>query len=157
MLNKTIEETAEATMVNCLTFFFKFSQIKDEGQWRGTIKQFIAYDILFKQSLSFSLDIVKLFKHQYYQHDKCLPWVSHESTENIINLVNFWTYVLMLSSGIIWKLEALIMRYSQKEECISFVFYCFENLPIAITMEPLVLFKWGFQQNVPLLMRTSIK
>ncbi len=36
-------------------------------------------------------------------------------------------------------------------------FYCFENLSIVITLEPLVWFRWGFQQNVPLLMRTSIK
>ena len=45
----------------------------------------------------------------------------------------------------------------EKKECISFVFYCFENLSIAITLEPLVRFRWGFQQNVPLLMRISIK
>ncbi len=65
-------------------------------------------------------------------------------------------YVLQ-SSGISWKSAALIVRYSQKKECISFVFYCFENLSIAITSEPLVRFRWGFHQNVPLLMRTSIK
>ena len=37
------------------------------------------------------------------------------------------------------------------------LFFCFENLSIAITLEPLVRFRWGFQQNVPLLMRISIK
>ncbi len=47
--------------------------------------------------------------------------------------------------------------WSQKKECVSFVFYCFENLLIAITLEPLVRYRWGFQQNVPLLMRTWIK
>ncbi len=40
------------------------------------------------------------------------------------------------------------MKYSQKKECISFVFCCFENLSTAITLEPLVWFRWGFQQNV---------
>ena len=34
-------------------------------------------------------------------------------------------YVLR-SSGISQKSEALIARYSQKKECISLVFYCFE-------------------------------
>ncbi len=52
---------------------------------------------------------------------------------------------------------ALIVRYSQKKEYISFVFYCFENLSIAIMLEPPVRFRWRFQQNVPLLMRPSIK
>ncbi len=46
-------------------------------------------------------------------------------------------YVLR-SRGISWKLTALIMRYSQKKERIYFVFYCFENLSIAITLKPLV-------------------
>ncbi len=36
-------------------------------------------------------------------------------------------------------------------------FYCFDSLSIAITLEPLVQFRWDFQQNVPLLMRISIK
>ncbi len=65
-------------------------------------------------------------------------------------------YVLR-SSGIGWKSGELIVRYSQKKECISFVFYCFENLSIAITLKPLIRFSWGFQQNVPLQMRTSIQ
>ncbi len=64
---------------------------------------------------------------------------------------------VLQSSGISWKLAALIERYTQKKGCISFVFYCFENLSIVITLESLVRFRWGFQQNVPLLMRTSIK
>ncbi len=55
------------------------------------------------------------------------------------------------------KSGAFIVKCNQKRECISFVFYCFENLLIAITLEPTVQFWWGFQQNVPLLMRTSIK
>ncbi len=41
-----------------------------------------------------------------------------------------------------WKSGALIVRYSHKKERI--VFYCFENLSIAITLEPLVRFRWGF-------------
>ncbi len=57
----------------------------------------------------------------------------------------------MQYSGITWKSTALIVRYSQKKECISIVFYCSENLSIVITLEPLVQFRWGFQQNVPLL------
>ncbi len=63
---------------------------------------------------------------------------------------------MLQSSRIIQNLEALIVKYSQKKEyMISFVFYCFENLSIAITLEPLVQFRWGFQLNVPLLLRTN--
>ena len=29
------------------------------------------------------------------------------------------------------------MRYRQEKECTSFVFFCFENLSIGITLEPL--------------------
>ena len=64
---------------------------------------------------------------------------------------------LLRSSRISWKSAALIVRNSQEKECISFVFYCFENLSTAVTLEPLVRFRWGFQLKVPLLMRTSIK
>ena len=39
------------------------------------------------------------------------------------------------------KSGALIVRYSLKEECICFVFYCFDNLSIAITLDPLVQFR----------------
>ncbi len=53
--------------------------------------------------------------------------------------------------------ERLLRDMARKKECIYFVFYCFENLSIAKTLEPLVRIKWGFQQNVHLLMRTSIK
>ncbi len=63
---------------------------------------------------------------------------------------------MLRSSGISPKSGTLIVRYSQKKEYISFVFYCSENLSIAITLEPVVRFRWSFQQNVPLLMRTSI-
>ena len=56
---------------------------------------------------------------------------------------------MLWSSGISRKSGALIVRYSQKKEYISFVFYCFENLSIVLTLEPLVRFRWDFQQNVP--------
>ena len=62
-------------------------------------------------------------------------------------------YNVLRFSGISRKSAALIVRYSQKKKCISFVFCCFEKLSIAITLEPLVRFRWGFQQNVPLIMR----
>ncbi len=66
--------------------------------------------------------------------------------------------IAIYNSGISRKSVALIVRYSQKKKCITFVFYCSENLSIVITLEPLVRFRWGFQQNVPhLLMRISIK
>ena len=57
------------------------------------------------------------------------------------------------------KSGALIVRYmySKKKEYISFVFYCFENLSFAITVEQLVRFRWGFEQTVPFLIRTSMK
>ena len=38
---------------------------------------------------------------------------------------------MLQSSGISQKSAALIVRYSQKKEWISFVFYCFENPSIA--------------------------
>ncbi len=60
------------------------------------------------------------------------------------------SYVLR-SSGISRKLAILIVRNSQKKKCISIVLYCFENLQLLITLEPLVRFRWGFQQNVPLI------
>ncbi len=44
---------------------------------------------------------------------------------------------VLRSSRVSRKLGALIVRYSQKKECISFVFY-FENSSDAITLEPLV-------------------
>ncbi len=40
-------------------------------------------------------------------------------------------YYVLLSSRISRKSGALIVRYSQKKECVSFVFYCFENPSIA--------------------------
>ena len=52
------------------------------------------------------------------------------------------------------KSGALIARYSQKKDYISFVFYCFENLAI-LTLKPLVQFRCDYQQNAPLLMRTA--
>ncbi len=71
------------------------------------------------------------------------------------NLVDL-QYVLW-SRGISRKSAALIVKYSQKKKWISFVFYCFKNLSIAIILEPLARFRWGFQQNIPLLMSISIK
>ncbi len=58
--------------------------------------------------------------------------------------------IVLRSSGVIQKSGALIVRYSLKKECISFsffffLFYCFENLSIAITLEPLARVRWGFQ------------
>ena len=38
---------------------------------------------------------------------------------------------------------SLILMYSQKKESISFVFYCFENPLLAITLAPLVRFRRG--------------
>ena len=66
-------------------------------------------------------------------------------------------YYVSQSRWISRKSGVLIMRYSQKRECISFVLYCFENLSSTITLEPLVRFRWGFQQNVTFLRRTPIK
>ncbi len=58
----------------------------------------------------------------------------------------------------LWDIaRALIVRYSQKKEWIVFVFYCLRILQSLRTFEPLVRFRWGLQQNVPLHMSTSIK
>ena len=58
---------------------------------------------------------------------------------------------MLRSSGISQKSAALIVRYSQKKECISIVL---RVLQLLITLEPLHRFRWGFQQNVPLQMST---
>ncbi len=56
---------------------------------------------------------------------------------------------MLQSSWISRKSAALIVRYSQKKECISIIFYSSEKVQLLITLEPLDRFKWGFQQNVP--------
>ena len=55
--------------------------------------------------------------------------------------------------------EAFIVRYlySQKEELISFVFYCLESPSIAHNFGTTGLIQVGFKQNVLLQMSTSIK
>ena len=63
---------------------------------------------------------------------------------------------VMRSSKVSQKLGALIVRYNQKKESISFVFFCFKNLSIAITLEPLVPSRWSFQLNVPHLYQQQI-
>ena len=64
---------------------------------------------------------------------------------------------MLWSSGISWKSGALIVRYSQKKEWISFVFYCFENPsiaqnfattgPIGGVFSNIYLHKWVRQSN----------
>ncbi len=56
---------------------------------------------------------------------------------------------MLQSSWISRKSAALIVRYSQKKECISIIFYSSEKVQLLITLEPLDRVKWGFQQNVP--------
>ncbi len=55
-----------------------------------------------------------------------------------------WGLNVLRSSRISQKSAALTVRYGQKKECISFVFYCLENLSIAITLQPLVRFQVEF-------------
>ncbi len=55
--------------------------------------------------------------------------------------VTCYNAFVLRSSMISLKSGALIVRYSQKKERISFVFYCSENLSVAITSEPLVRFR----------------
>ncbi len=65
------------------------------------------------------------------------------------NLNQYFKYekiFVLRSSGISRKSGALIVRHSQKGECISFVFYCFENLSTVITLEPLARFRWCFSK-----------
>ncbi len=67
------------------------------------------------------------------------------------------SHYVLRSSGISRKSGALWdTATARKKECVSFVFYCFEYLSIVITLEPMVRFRRSFQQNVPLLMKTSI-
>ncbi len=54
-----------------------------------------------------------------------------------------WSTNVLRSSGVNRKSGAVIVRYSQKKNFISFVFYCFENPSIALTFEPQV----GFSAN----------
>ena len=77
-----------------------------------------------------------------------------EDQSHNVDSIRHCLYVLR-SSGISQKSAALIARYSQKKECISFVYS--QNLSIAVTLQPLVRFRWSFHQNVPLLIRTLIK
>ena len=49
---------------------------------------------------------------------------------NLEKVLKIPKYVLR-SSGISRQSKGLIVRYSQKKELISFVFYCFENSSIA--------------------------
>ena len=55
------------------------------------------------------------------------------------------------------KLVALIVRYSQKKDFISFVFYCLENPSIAYIISYNFDSTGPIQQNVPLQMSTSFK
>ena len=56
---------------------------------------------------------------------------------------------MLRSSRISRKLGALIVRCSQKKDCTSFVFSCFENPSVAHNFGTLVWFRWGFQQTSP--------
>ncbi len=93
----------------------------------------------------------------------CLKALSHPPTS--FSSVDLWArknktnqgHNVLRSSRISRKSAALIVRYSQKKKWIFIVFYCSKNLQLLITLEPLDRFKWGFQQNVPLLMKTSMK
>ena len=67
----------------------------------------------------------------------------------------FLNYMLR-SSRINWKWGALIVRYSEKKECISFLFSCFKNLSIVITLgttgliqvfSKMYFYQSGFQSN----------
>ncbi len=51
---------------------------------------------------------------------------------------------VLRSSGISRKSAAMIVRYSQKKECNSFVSYCLENLSNAQTLEPMIRFRCTF-------------
>ncbi len=67
------------------------------------------------------------------------------------------TIYVLRSSGISRKSEGLIVRYSQKKECISFVFYCFWESFNCYNFGTTGPIQVGFSANVPLLMRTSIQ
>ncbi len=77
----------------------------------------------------------------------------------IISLYWYVTLIVLRSSGISQKSGALIVRYSQKKECISCVFYCFENPSIACNLctigsiqkavfSKMYLSKWALQSNL---------
>ncbi len=84
---------------------------------------------------------------------------SYQIEWELTSLSTLWgqQFVHMCSdlAGSVGSRQHWLWDTARKKEYISFVFYCFENLSIAITLELLVRFRWGFQQNVPLLMRTS--
>ncbi len=79
-------------------------------------------------------------------HISVISEKAHESwmlVENVYKLYSAPSPCLLYSQvdmcyDIAESVGALILRYSQKKECISSVFYCFENPSIAITLEPLV-------------------
>ncbi len=86
-------------------------------------------------------------------------WDKLTLQKSVFRQVNFWHVESHMCdlAGSVGSREHWLWDTAKKQESISFVFYCFENLSIALTLEPLVRFSWGFQQNVPLLMRISFK
>ena len=73
--------------------------------------------------------------------------------------LEFWAYVeyLLRSSKISLKSRALIVRYRQKKNEFLLFSIVLRILQLLITFEPLVRFIWGFHQNLPLQMSSSIK
>ena len=100
-------------------------------RWQSGILEWF-YRTLSNQN---SLKNLLIYVYNFFQNDMVLKYV-------------------LQSSGISWKSAAFIVRYSLKREYISIVLRILQLLK---TLEPLDRFKWGFQQNVPLQMSTSIK
>ncbi len=66
-------------------------------------------------------------------------WMAQTKTSHLgkvsfaIILLGWW-YMCCNLAGLVLNREHWLLRYSKKKECISIVFYCSENLSIAITL-----------------------
>ncbi len=93
-----------------------------------------------------------VYKWNRFVHILLYVNVRYNEENNSLALLMYetrWSSIALRSSG--------VSRKNWLWDTMFIILFCFENLSIAITLEPPVRFRWGFQQNVPLLMRTSIK
>ena len=90
------------------------------------------------QALAIRMQRMQIWKKNVFMWHSLPFWSSYEMMRFSVRLFwgsrtqvgSSWVYVLR-SSRITRKSGALIVRYNQKKEWISLVFYCFENPSIA--------------------------
>ncbi len=129
------------------------------------------FDILFS-SLLIGFLLQQLCKQNSWKEiktGKCMIWVTGGSTTLhhwcviqviLTQYLSYSQFILLLntkqqvfynvlwSSGICWKSGALIVIHSKKRNGFLLFSIVLRTLQLLITLEPLVQFRWGFQQNV---------